>query len=147
MDVKWTPGSSGAELPRSANYRSKLRELCKILHSGQRLPKTVNKKELAKMCEKLKIDDSNVAASKLEYDSSQVVIILLFIGICWYLWQHHHTIERVMKFYVNRLGNAAGRSTSVYPGQTNNSVTAREERARAAIARAQKTPNSTLKER
>jgi hypothetical protein len=66
-DVRWISSESEENnLPLSENYRDSLRKLCDILRSGDPLPpQIVNQKdELEKKCDKLYIDDIQIAGSE-----------------------------------------------------------------------------------
>jgi hypothetical protein len=63
LDVSFIPNDTGdPSIPLSANYRDRLRKLCKLLTLNQPLPKEINEKKeiLEKMCFKLSLDDQNI---------------------------------------------------------------------------------------
>lgn len=119
IDVSWLPSDPDGPLPVSTKYRDALRKLCKILHSGSKLPKELilKRRVLENMCKKMDIADTNVKSSSFNFPFRKNIFALLGIGGGSYLlWMHRETIHKVVVsiWRQSKSQKVLGKSTAEY---------------------------------
>ena len=113
LDVRFTPSGDSEQLPLSSAYRDKLRKLCTILHSGEKLPaEYANKRDsLKNKCAKLAADDANISAGQREsglLNQPSLLTGLLAAGGAYLTWTHRDAISSITKgIWKNFLGSSS----------------------------------------
>jgi hypothetical protein len=129
LDVSFIPNDTGdPSIPLSANYRDRLRKLCKLLTLNQPLPKEISEKKeiLEKMCFKLSLDDHNIDSasssgwfrrklpsfSSFSSSGKKWLYIGLTVTGSALLWKYHPLLLSGIKRFLKKSG---GKSLSDDP--------------------------------